>query len=70
MKNTSFFLTSHQRHDSGMGIPEETLKTAPGTESRQAVETLQGSLGFHSTKTLTQTCQVFKERFQRGKWVV
>ena len=70
MKNRDFFLTTVESDDAGLGITEDARKTAVRPEAREGVKTCERGFGFHSSQTLlsiTQTCQVFKERFPSGK---
>lgn len=53
MKNTPFFLTSHQHNDTGVRIPEDTLQAVIGSEPREAKKTSDGCLSFHNTKILS-----------------
>ena len=70
MKSRGFFLTSVKGDDPGLGIAEDSRKTSVGSKAREGVETCKSVFGFHSSQTLlplTQTCQVFKERFPYEK---
>ena len=52
MKSRDFFLTSVQGDHPGLGIAEDTRKTAVGPEAREGVETCESGFGFHNSQTL------------------
>ena len=47
MKNISFFLTPHQRHDAGGEVPKYPFQLRARSKTREAVEVVESFVGLH-----------------------
>lgn len=47
MSRIPFFLTPHQRYDAGRGVPEHPFQLGVRSKAGEAVEVVEGLLGFH-----------------------
>ena len=47
MNRTPFFLTPHQRDHAGRGVPEHPLQLGASPKAGEAVEPVEGLMGFH-----------------------
>ena len=47
MNRIPFFLTPHQCYDAGRGVPEHPFQFGVRSKAGEAVEVIEGLLGFH-----------------------